>query len=160
MAHIELFGFFFFILQSIRKLPLIFGQQHNLAIRGLTRGWRNEVFKCGSGIYVVPRMRGGKNLDSLLGKSFDLVYLDFLYLFQFLRYGGEQAPKIFSFFFLISCEKWLRISRFSREIKMQEKCHPYYLPKYIQQRPVLSNCVCPLVDPIFKAGFRIVAAAA
>ena len=36
--------------------------------------------------------------------------------------------RIFFSFFLVSREKSLQISRFSREIKFWEKCNPYFLP--------------------------------
>ena len=62
---------------------------------------------------------GSKKLD-----SFDLVYLDY---FIALLVPELQSSKEgnFSRFFLVSREKWLKISRFSREIKMREICNLY-----------------------------------
>ena len=62
---------------------------------------------------------GSKKLD-----NFDLVYLDY---FIALLVPELQSSKEgnFSRFFLVSREKWLKISRFSREIKMREKWELY-----------------------------------
>ena len=56
----------------------------------------------------------------ILALLYRLVYLDFLQLFLILSNEGELVPK-FCRFFIVYREKWLKISRLSREIKKREK---------------------------------------
>ena len=56
--------------------------------------------------------------------SFDLVYLDYFIALLVPELQSSREGN-FSRFFLVSREKWLKISRFSREIKMREKWDLY-----------------------------------